>query len=345
MNPILDGFALRMRALIASLAVLLSLAACNPNWQPVHTGLPAGALSVWGTSARDVYVVGGDLGGGRGPMVLHFDGTEWTRLSTGQDTGNLWWVYGVAPDAVFMVGSGGMVLRYRPDTGRFERMATPGAETLFGVWGSGPRDVWAVGGNIDGTGTAAGVVWHYDGNAWQNVADLPGGVGTRSALFKVWGRAANDVWVVGEGGVALHWDGAAWSQVATGASGRLFTVHGNSREQVAVGGFAAGTIVQGQGIEWHVAQAEDPPRVNGVFVPESGEPIAVGANGSVLRRRGGVWRTEVVERAAALDFHSVWIDPEGGIWAVGGQVVTAPLSDGIIYHLGATIPGTSIRGL
>ena len=32
-------------------------------------------------------------------------------------------------------------------------------ETLYGVWGSGPKDVFAVGSN--------GTILHYDGRAWK----------------------------------------------------------------------------------------------------------------------------------------------------------------------------------
>jgi hypothetical protein len=34
----------------------------------------------------------------------------------------------------------------------------------------------------------------------------------------------------------------------------------------------------------------------------------------------------------------VWIDPLGGVWAVGGQVRVPPLVDGILVHRGDAVP-------
>jgi hypothetical protein len=75
---------------------------------------------------------------------------------------------------------------------------------LSSVWGSGPSDVWAVGGG-------SGFFMHWDGTAWSSV-----GGGNVSAASGVWGSSSNDVWAVGPGydGVLsafMHWDGSAWS--------------------------------------------------------------------------------------------------------------------------------------
>lgn len=328
-------------------AFLTTLFGCSspPRWQAVHTRLPGAMLSIWGTSERDVYVVGSDTRDGRGPMVLHFDGTRWKRLNTGLTSGDLWWIHGPAPDTIFMVGSGGTILRYHPQLGTFERMNTPGSVTLFGVWGSSPRDVWAVGGNIGGPGGSGptGVIWHFDGTSWQNVSPLPDDVGSRSALFKVWGRAPNDVWAVGESSTVLHWDGSQWTSVNTNAGGRLFTVHGNGTEQIAVGGAFSGILLEGRGSSWRVVPLDGAPRLNGVFVPANGDPIVCGANGSIFRRRDGQWQLELVDPSLSDDFHSVWIDPSGGVWLAGGQVVETPLSNGMIYHLGSPVPSQTIE--
>src|SRR4051812_16763384 len=63
----------------------------QPKWSMVATKLPSALLSVWGTSEHDVWTVGSDSGDG--PLVMHFDGSAWTRLNTGV-SGNLWWVFG-----------------------------------------------------------------------------------------------------------------------------------------------------------------------------------------------------------------------------------------------------------
>ena len=111
-------------------------------WTSVSTGLREALLSVAGTSATDVWAVGADKG--QGPIVLHFDGTTWTRRPTGQ-RGHLWWVQPFADGTAIMGGGSTTLLRW--NGAAFERMATPGvaSHTIFGVWGAAPDDVYAVG--------------------------------------------------------------------------------------------------------------------------------------------------------------------------------------------------------
>src|SRR5688500_18594898 len=81
----------------------------NAPWEIVERDLPGALISVWGSSETDIWVVGGDPGGGAGPEVLHYDGTTWTTLSTGE-SGDLWWVFGFPGGPVFMGGAGGMIM-------------------------------------------------------------------------------------------------------------------------------------------------------------------------------------------------------------------------------------------
>lgn len=328
-------------------AVLAAVSGCGSDpapsfaWQTVLSDLPGATLSVWGTSSRDVYVVGADAGDGSGAIALHFDGRAWARIDTTLRGGTLWWVQGVAPDAVYMVGSGGTVLRYNPTTGVAERQRTPGTATLFGVWGSSASDVWAVGGD---TAAQTGALWHWNGSAWMDTA-LPNNLGTQVILYKVWGASARDVWAVGSNGTTIHYDGQAWSQVMipTTARGPLFTVHGAGAQRYAVGGNASGILLEGQGTAWRQVELLDAPRLAGVYAPASGAPLAVGNEGSVYSRHGGAWKLVARPPQTDLDFHAVWIEPDtGAVWAVGGQVQSTPLVDGLVmrFSTGAQLPTT-----
>src|SRR5689334_14672875 len=158
----------------------------GPAWGVVSEGLPAALLSVWSASATDVWVVGGDPRNNTGPIVQHYDGTAWTKLDTGQRNVDLWWVTGFAGGPVFMSGSNGTILRYQ--NGAFEKMTTPGASIVFGMWGASPTDVWAVGGNLGGG--SGGFAWRFDGNTWTVFADVPADLKTGGTCFKVNGRSA-----------------------------------------------------------------------------------------------------------------------------------------------------------
>jgi hypothetical protein len=43
-------------------------------------------------------------------------------------------------------------------------------------------------------------------------------------------------------------------------------------------------------------------------------------------------------------FHAVWVDPEGGVWAAGGDVLTPLLNEGMLLHRGEALVA-EIEGL
>ena len=314
------------------LIVATALAACDspaPDWQIVGRDLPVALLSVWGTGDADVYAVGGDALDGRGPQVLHYDGTQWARLETGQ-TGNLWWVFGFPRGPVYMGGDGGMILRY--EQGVFTRMPTPGTDTVFGIWGAAPDDVWAVGGAVGGSNGA--FAWRLQGDAWIDAPGFPAQLTSTSAMWKIYGRGRTDAWIVGTNGKAVRWDGAVFTEVNTGIGESLFTVHGDAQRYVAVGGFGTGAILENRGSSWVNLSPSGAPGLIGVCLSSEGG-YAVGQEGAVYRADGSGWREQ--ELGANLDesFHSVWVDSSGGVWAVGGQVLTLPLVDGIMVYSGS----------
>jgi hypothetical protein len=319
----------------AVLSSTLALAACGPSdeppsWQVVHDELPGGVLRVWGTSARDVYAVGSD-GDGAGSLVLHYDGAKWSRLDPGT-TGDLWWVEGVGPDDIRMVGEAGLILRYRPSTKTFERITAPEPITLFGVWGRSSEDVWYVGGNVAGR---RGVVWRDDGSGPRvPEATL---TSTTSTFFKVYGFASGETWSVGQGGTTMHFDGVAFDAPTSGTRLPLFTVHGTDPAHVwAVGGVADGVILAWDGTAWVDETPPETPQVNAVFASTAERVHAAGFNGRMWAREAGVWG-ELDGVPTFDDLHSVWVDDEGGIWAGGGQLASDPPRDGVLVHYGRAV--------
>lgn len=317
--------------------VALLAAGCGDDggdeWQVVERDLPGALLSVWGTSATDVWAVGGDAGDGMGPMVIHFDGAGWTRHETGQ-IGDLWWVFGFEGGPIYLGGAGGTILRYAGGT--FTRMTTPGTDTVFGIWGSSPTDLWAVGGATGGSRGA--FAWRLQGEEWIVADGFPTALADTDAMWKVYGRGPNDVWLVGTNGKVVHWDGAAFAQQTVGGES-LFTVHANGERFVAVGGFGTGLILENDGTGWaDVSPSGGFPMV-GVCLDADGGGYAVGQFGAVYHRGGDGWALEDVGLVLDESLHAVWIDPDGGVWAAGGQVLTTPLVRGVLLHKGKAIPG------
>jgi serine/threonine protein kinase len=83
---------------------------------------------------------------------------------------------------------------------------------LFGVWGTAPDDVSAVGFSGEG-GARSGTVLHYDGQSWQQVYALPQG-----ELYGVWVTAPDDVFAVGWSSMGMC-QRAASCCITTGSPG------------------------------------------------------------------------------------------------------------------------------
>lgn len=326
----------------------LSLVACpepepkpaSGTWSLVGSALPEALLSVGGTAADDVWVVGSDKGSG--PAVLHFDGADWKAVPTGT-RGSLWWVHAFAGGPVFFAGANATVLRYDGTT--FTRMPTPGVAryTIFGVWGRTPTDLWAVG-SIAGRN---GFVWHSDGTTWTevelpDVPELPasatGTTGDIPGLFKVWGDDDGNVWVVGGRGLILKKQGTGpFEVIPTTTQETLFTISGHGGETAIVGGGAKAVLLDGEALD--PVEVDDVILLQGVAFGPDGTCYASGERGTIYEKTGRGWsHIDTGLEAGYESLHSMWVDPDGGVWAVGGNVLSASLDKGAIVHYGAAVP-------
>ncbi|MFO0713431.1 MAG: vanadium-dependent haloperoxidase [Sandaracinus sp.] len=343
----------RVLLLLLSLAAVLASGCPGPNpppaqWSIVAERLPEALLSVGGRSSTDVWAVGADKG--HGPIVLHYDGTTWQRRDTGV-RGHLWWVHVFDDGTAMMGGAGGMIVRW--DGTSFTRMETPGLgrHTVFGLWGSSPTNVYAVGGSAN----RGGFIWHYDGTRWSeetcprdipmltfdvagddDPTDVPG-------LFKVWGDTMGHVWVVGAAGTILERTGdGPFEVVASGASTTttLFTVSGNDQLVVAVGGGGNGVLLEGAAGTFTDHTPALAGLIQGISVRPSGEAWASGIRGTVFHRADGAWSevdTGLSFETMIQSLHATWADPSGGVWAVGGGVLSTDLDNGVLIHMGSDV--------
>ncbi len=299
------------------------------QWVAVGQGMSAAPLSVWGTGTDDVWLVGSDAGAG--PIWVHYDGGGWTGV-TAPDSGDLWWVWGL-DDTLYVCGWGGRIFRYDLATGTVIADLVDVTTTLYGIWPGAANDVWAVGGNPDAAGDTA-KMFHFDGAVWSEVA-LPADVAAQIALFKIWGSSPTDVWAVGSAGTTVHFDGIEWSSVPTGSIANLFTING----RYAVGGNIAGTILAWVDGAWVEESPAFSYAISGVWDDGANTPIAAGQQGEVYFRGTQGWEKDERERATLQDLHSVYTDPEGGVWAVGGHVSSLPLIQGVLIYAGSrTVP-------
>jgi hypothetical protein len=305
----------------------------SPSYALVADGLGAALFSVWGDAADNVWAVGAN--DGSGPLFLHYDGAAWERIDTSGLSHDFWWVWGEG-DALFVGGSKGHMVHYTPSTGELtDTVIGDPALTFFGVWGADTDDIWAVAG--DPTNEVSGAIFHYDGTDWTQSAEasLSEGGGVRAA-FKVWGSGSSDVWVVGTSGLIMRWDGAGWSTNPSPLGSASFTtVHGRDTEVYAVGGFGNAQVMRleaGQWVDDSPPIKTFPPLLIGVNVSGIIDPVGVGNNGALWWRRTSGWEADTRMPVTTSSYHGVWVDPDGGVWAVGGDLTM--LSYGVVMYDG-----------
>ncbi len=270
------------RALLA--LHFLALLACPPMPAPdagvrwtnaFDTSSTGWLLNAWGSSPADVYAVGGRADGG---VVMHFDGTAWQRTDPGLTVPLFNWAHGFSPSDVFVVGNEGTVLHF--DGATWTRQATPTKQPLWGVWGASNTDLWAVGG--DGQPMSATLL-HFDGSAWTTEIVPPLQKQRVGQFLKVWGRSADDVYVVGQRGVVLHRTQGAWREELVGASDDLVSIWGVDGLIVAVGGRSNGIVSTFNGTLWSTTNLAPLPGLNGVWLRTKTSACVAGAQGTLGR--------------------------------------------------------------
>jgi len=308
-------------------------------WWSELDELPGALLSVWESGdGAELWTVGAVGDSTTGPMVLRRRDGAWTWFDTGVDE-NLWWVHGDPTGRVVMTGEEGRALAFDRSTETFEPLETGTDATLFGVWGPpAGGDLLAVGGYVHPK-TGPPTLLRISAEGVATAESLPDGVADDATLFKVWGRADDDVWVVGNRGTLLHYDGVVWTpQTPPDAGARWVTVHGNPTPGLVV---VVGGTNQGQVLErtdaaptWTDRSPAFAPGLSGVFVTGD-RAIAAGMVNAVARRRADApW--EMVEGPdLSRDWHGVLIDQQGDEWLAGGSLLSAQaLNRGALVRFG-----------
>ena len=159
-------------------AVVLTLDTVAPGeWSGSHANAPVAASGLWG-DASSVFAVG------NGTILRSTDrGVHWTTTRGPSDYPVVW---GASIDDIY-VGGATVVRSTDRGTTWVPAEALPGS--VYGLWGSGADDVWAVGGS-------PAFVAHTSnhGATWTEVK-LPGK--PLEWVYDVSG-AASDVWIVGK---------------------------------------------------------------------------------------------------------------------------------------------------
>ncbi|HSE64181.1 MAG TPA: hypothetical protein VLG15_11290 [Thermoanaerobaculia bacterium] len=301
-------------AVAASLAVATALPEAGWTLQQVESRL-ASFTGVWGTSGEDVHAVGN-----RG-MVVHFDGSRWTRAKSGTRQ-HLLAVWAASRTAAFAVGLDGVILHF--DGRGWEAAKSGTSKSLLAVWGASPSDVFAVG--RDGT------ILHFDGRSWTRQPS-----GTSVDLTAVWGSSATDVHAAGARGTLLRYDGVRWTQPVPsfGWHWTFTALGGRSPANVYAAGWRQpsgeldtreGFLLRSDGETWSPISGGETQFVESLWAAAPDEVYLVGPalNGlpEVRRFDGQVFR--VVDSQSRFSPQAIWGAPTGEIFVAGtnGFVLT-----------------------
>jgi len=163
---------------------------------------PATLYGVWDAGDR-VWAVGGDVWGDRlGEIWLREDG-RWSLVASGLPgvLFKIWEDWVVGDSVIYRLGDGD--LGFEKKLFGLEDHSVSEQPRLLTVRGRSADDVWAVGGNAQGT------MWHWDGLAWTEVALSP--LCTNQALNGIWTAPDQDVWIAGMSGAMGAWNGSEWN--------------------------------------------------------------------------------------------------------------------------------------
>jgi hypothetical protein len=255
---------------------------CNANlqecrfteWRPMTSGTDKKLHAIW-VGANDNIYAAGEAG-----TVVHYDGTMWSPLMPpSNDT--LVGVWGTG-DELYVVAQNGNAFHY---TGSWQSItpainpATSSPYTLFGVWGSDPANVLAVG--------ESGAILKLAGTAWQAQTS-----NTMVPLRTISGTSATDIYAAGASGVVQHFDGGTWQPAPgtplTGVT--IYSVWSLGALVVAVGYMGPMAIIKrmAEAPTW-TTYMQATTTFNGVWGSGDTNIFAVGTQGTIVRYDGGQW--------------------------------------------------------
>jgi hypothetical protein len=299
------------------ISVLLLLVGCSEEFTGPENGQGVYGFKIyrygtefqgiWMFSATEVFATAAD------GVILHFDGDDVVAMTTHTRT-QLNDIWAADRNHVFVVGeqdgsSGpGTILFY--DGSSWRVMVHTIEENINGVFGFSATDVYAV--------TSTGRVIHYDGSAWTQVYQRPGGYG----LNDVWCSGTTNVVAVGENGGIVRWDGASWSDDSV-IGDNFKSVWGAAYNDIFVCG---GTQIWRYTGSWGLAYSSGGIDLEEIHGSGAGDVWAVGFDNVVIHWDGQVWVETSVGNEN--DFHAVWayadnhvvaLSDHGGVYEYDGS--------------------------
>jgi len=135
------------------------LRGAGDQWEALDTGTDAWLRAVWGTGPDDVFAAGDGV-------LLHYNGTVWTKEASGQFRG----VWGADKDNIFAASQSSVLKRegtswLQVHTPPYSSLGYPEYRAIFG---SSASDFFAVG--------SSSTMTHFNGMSYETTTDFPVGL-------------------------------------------------------------------------------------------------------------------------------------------------------------------------
>ena len=297
--------------------------------------------AVWGSSATDVWAVGG------GGTIVHHDGADWVVIPSGQPE-TFYAVWGSGPRDVWVASTTELLLHTSgfaegtasrenaPFSTHSTERSDPASSQVFAIWGTSVNNVRIAGPSRIRTVETASFRYAGPRNhaAKSRMADggvlwrvLPGDGGTIRAI---WGGAADDVWMVGDRGMTLH---------GTPYLGELpnpaLRAGPGACDRDCFEGCTACAIASDE-LAWSPVDSQTIQDLEAVWGSSSDDVWAVGARGTIVRMKKGQDRWQAVESPTTEHLRAVWGSGPDDVWIAGDEGT-------ILHYDGQSVSPASVQ--
>jgi len=256
---------------------------------------------------------------GQRTLVLHYDGTSWSRSLNTENLSILLSVgWSPQPSNSFAGGSGcNNPPLLAEKNGTWTGMDTCHAGLhITSVAGLTGNDVWAVGTGPGPTISSGPHAWiyHFDGTAW-GTSFTEGDATHPPSITAVAPRTAEDVIVVGKNGRILRHAGQQWNEQTSPTTNDLYDVWAdpNGTSVFAVG--AAGTVVYTNAAAWQTQASSVTSALRAIWGTSASDVFAVGDNGTILHFNGTSWSAQT--SGTTQNLRDVWGSSPNSVYVVG----------------------------
>ena len=269
-------------------------------------------MSVTALPTNEILAVGGSPNSG---LIATRTNESWQLSPLGDQM--LHWIH-AGTSTVWVVGRKGRVYSRGVQTDEWMESSIDTDADLWGVFALSDDDVWTVGGRTARSDLNSAEIHRFDGSSWQRI-ELPPLDRPCPALFKVWARAADDVYFVGANGTVLHFGQEGLSQLPTSFGEDIVSLWGDQNHVYAVGGRTRGMIVKLTNATTEVTFLPQVSGLNGIWLYDS-HGFAVGHRGFVVDFPLDAPSSHEIAQPTNVLLHGITGTPDGTLFAVGGTI-------------------------